>query len=102
MLCSGNSSVLILQKTDVRYFSFLQHESSYMAIIGSVKGTPGEKQYASQFISRFFKFFLKLQEYTISAMLDPCEDEDNVVSIKSSIYHLLGIEAARQIMNNLS
>ena len=61
---------------------FLQHESSYMAIIGSVKGTPGEKRLASQFIARFFKFFPKLQEYAIDAMLDLCEDEDNVVSIK--------------------
>ena len=54
-----------------------------MAIIASVKGTPGEKRLASQFITRFFKFFPKLQENAIDAMLDLCEDEDNVVSLNS-------------------
>lgn len=47
-----------------------------------MKGSQAEKRLASQFIARFFKFFPKLQENAIDAMLDLCEDEDNMVSVK--------------------
>lgn len=45
-----------------------------------MKGSQAEKRLASQFIARFFKFFPKLQENAIDAMLDLCEDEDNMVN----------------------
>lgn len=53
-----------------------------MSILAAVKGTQAEKRLASQFITRFFKFFPKLQENAIDAMLDLCEDEDNMVSLR--------------------
>lgn len=60
---------------------FWQHESAFLSILASVKGAQAEKRLASQFITRFFKFFPKLQENAIDAMLDLCEDEDNMVSV---------------------
>jgi len=47
--------------------------------LAAVKGSQAEKRLASQFIARFFKFFPKLQENAIDAMLDLCEDEDNMI-----------------------
>ena len=61
---------------------FWQHESAFLSILGAVKGLQAEKRLASQFIARFFKFFPKLQENAIDAMLDLCEDEDNMVSLR--------------------
>lgn len=56
-----------------------------MAILAAVKGSQAEKRLASQFITRFFKFFPKLQENAIDAMLDLCEDEDNMVSLRDKL-----------------
>ena len=56
-----------------------------MAILAAVKGSQAEKRLASQFITRFFKFFPKLQENAIDAMLDLCEDEDNMVSRRDKL-----------------
>ena len=56
-----------------------------MSILGAVKGSQAEKRLASQFITRFFKFFPKLQENAIDAMLDLCEDEDNMVSLRDKL-----------------
>ena len=64
-------------------FLFPQHEGAFLAILAAVKGSQAEKRLASQFIARFFKYFPKLQENAIDAMLDLCEDEDNMVSFKT-------------------
>lgn len=56
-----------------------------MSILAAVKGSQAEKRLASQFITRFFKFFPKLQENAIDAMLDLCEDEDNMVSLREKL-----------------
>uniref|UniRef100_A0A1E1XBH5 Putative apoptosis inhibitor 5/fibroblast growth factor 2-interacting factor 2 n=1 Tax=Amblyomma aureolatum TaxID=187763 RepID=A0A1E1XBH5_9ACAR len=53
-----------------------EHESDYLDILESVKGTPSEKRLASQFIARFFKSFPHLAEKAIDAQLDLCEDAD--------------------------
>ena len=66
----------------VSNFCFWQHESGFLLMLAAVKGSQAEKRLASQFITRFFKFFPKLQENAIDAMLDLCEDEDNMVSLK--------------------
>lgn len=56
-----------------------EHENAFLLILAAVKGSQAEKRLASQFIARFFKFFPKLQENAIDAMLDLCEDEDNMI-----------------------
>lgn len=56
-----------------------EHEGAFLAILAAVKGSQAEKRLASQFIARFFKYFPKLQENAIDAMLDLCEDEDNMI-----------------------
>ncbi|XP_068671795.1 apoptosis inhibitor 5-like [Montipora foliosa] len=56
-----------------------EHEDAFSFILAAVKGSQPEKRLASQFITRFFKFFPKLQENAIDAMLDLCEDEDNMI-----------------------
>ena len=63
-------------------FGFQQHDGAFLSILAAVKGSQAEKRLASQFITRFFKFFPKLQENAIDAMLDLCEDEDNMVSVR--------------------
>ena len=73
------------------FFSFFthsclkQHEGAFLQILAAVKGSQAEKRLASQFIARFFKFFPKLQENAIDAMLDLCEDEDNTVRPVNSL-----------------
>lgn len=56
-----------------------EHEGAFLLMLAAVKGSQAEKRLASQFIARFFKFFPKLQENAIDAMLDLCEDEDNTI-----------------------
>ena len=62
-------------------FFNLQHEKEFTYIIGAVKGGPGEKRLASQFIARFFKYFPGLAPQAINAMFDLCEDDDVNVSL---------------------
>ena len=44
-----------------------------------MKGGPGEKRLASQFIARFFKYFPSLANQAINALFDLCEDDDVMV-----------------------
>ena len=60
---------------------FLQHPEEYKKILSAVKGAPGEKRLASQFIPRFFKHFPSLAEQAIDAQLDLCEDDNTAVSV---------------------
>ena len=64
---------------------FWQHEGAFLSLLVAVKGSQAEKRLASQFITRFFKFFPKLQENAIDAMLDLCEDEDNMISLADKL-----------------
>ena len=48
--------------------------------MGAVKGTDKEKKLASQFIAKFAKSFQTLENETIDAMFDLCEDDDVLVS----------------------
>lgn len=48
-----------------------------------MKGGPGEKRLASQFVTRFFKYFPKLAYQAINALFDLCEDDDINVSISN-------------------
>jgi hypothetical protein len=45
----------------------------------AVKGSPGEKRLASQFMTRFFKYFPSLARETINSLFDLCEDSDVMV-----------------------
>ncbi|XP_060568151.1 apoptosis inhibitor 5-like [Ruditapes philippinarum] len=53
-----------------------EHEEEFLYIISAVKGGPGEKRLASQFVTRFFKYFPKLAYQAINALFDLCEDDD--------------------------
>ncbi|KAH3883154.1 hypothetical protein DPMN_007104 [Dreissena polymorpha] len=53
-----------------------EHEAEFLYIISAVKGGPGEKRLASQFVTRFFKYFPKLAYQAINALFDLCEDDD--------------------------
>lgn len=52
------------------------HEEEFLYILKAVKGGPGEKRLAAQFVSRFFKFFPKHSYEAINALFDLCEDDD--------------------------
>lgn len=58
----------------------LQHQKEYQEIIAAVKGSLKEKKLASTFIAKFAKFFPELENASIDAMFDLCEDEDVLVS----------------------
>lgn len=58
-----------------------QHEAEYRLFMEAVKGGPGEKRLASQFMTRFFKHFPSLARETINALFDLCEDGDVMVSV---------------------
>ena len=62
------------------YFLFVQYQKEYQEILGAVKGSEKEKKLASQFIARFAKSFPALENETIDAMFDLCEDNDVLVS----------------------
>lgn len=56
-----------------------EHEKEYTSFINAVKGGPGEKRLASQFIARFFKYFPSLANQAINALFDLCEDDDVMI-----------------------
>lgn len=47
--------------------------------MGAVKGSDKEKKLASQFIAKFAKSFPDMENETIDAMFDLCEDDDVLV-----------------------
>ncbi|XP_050525600.1 apoptosis inhibitor 5 [Daktulosphaira vitifoliae] len=53
-----------------------EKEPEYLEILSAVKGSTKEKRLASQFITRFFKYFPNLAAQALEAQLDLCEDED--------------------------
>jgi hypothetical protein len=63
------------------------HVETYLKIVGATKQGPKEKQLASQFIVRFYKYFPNQMTPTIEAMFDLCEDEDVTIR-KAAIKNL--------------
>lgn len=59
----------------------IQHRKEYEDILLAVKGSNKEKKLASQFIAKFAKSFPDLENETIDAMFDLCEDDDVLVSV---------------------
>ena len=55
-------------------FVTFQHQAEYEEILAGVKGADNVKRLSSQFIARFFGLFSNLEEQSIDAMLDLCED----------------------------
>ncbi|XP_050411113.1 apoptosis inhibitor 5 isoform X2 [Patella vulgata] len=53
-----------------------EHQAEYLSFIDAVKGGAGEKRLASQFITRFFKFFPDCAAKAVNALFDLCEDND--------------------------
>lgn len=56
-----------------------EHEAEYRLFMDAVKGTTGEKRLASQFMTRFFKYFPSLARETINSLFDLCEDADVMI-----------------------
>ena len=79
-----NFSFLSLAQDCENGFIF-QHEAEYRLFMEAVKGNPGEKRLASQFMTRFFKHFPSLARETINALFDLCEDADVMVSISYEV-----------------
>ncbi len=57
-----------------------EHSDTFVKIVSGTKGGPREKQLASQFITRFFKYFPKEMPLALESIFDLCEDEDVTVS----------------------
>jgi hypothetical protein len=63
----------------------LKHVDTYLKIIEGTKAGAKEKQLASQFITRFFKYFSKeTGTVAIDAIFDLCEDDDVKVDNKQT------------------
>lgn len=73
--------------------------------MGSVSGTPQEKQLCSQFISKFFVHFPAHYDSAIDSLLDLCEDDDaNVCNIPCFLQHcylLLCLQIRRRAIKEL-
>ena len=57
------------------------HTETFLKLVSGTKGGPKEKQLASQFITRFFKFFPKEMSNALESIFDLCEDEDVNVKV---------------------
>lgn len=53
-----------------------EQPETFVKIVSGTKGGPREKQLASQFITRFFKYFPKEMAMALESIFDLCEDED--------------------------
>ncbi|KAI9556894.1 hypothetical protein GHT06_016688 [Daphnia sinensis] len=67
-----------------------KHRKEYEEILGAVKGSDKEKKLASQFIAKFAKSFPDMENETIDAMFDLCEDDDVLIR-KQAIKDLVTI-----------
>ncbi|KAH9528819.1 Apoptosis inhibitor 5 [Dermatophagoides farinae] len=63
-------------KLDSAKENIKQFESDYLAVLNAVHGSSQEKQFCSQFISKFFVHFPDHYESAIELLLDLCEDDD--------------------------
>ncbi|CAF0728769.1 unnamed protein product [Brachionus calyciflorus] len=80
-----------------------EHVDTYLNIIKGTKGGTKEKLLASQFISRFFKYFPKQMAISIDAIFDLCEDEDINIR-KSAIKDLatIGKDCSPEHLNRIA
>jgi len=62
----------------------MQHESDYIGIIATTKGSSKAKQLATQLIPCFFKYFPSLSAEAINAHFDLCEEDELGVNQSSS------------------
>jgi len=60
-----------------------KHEAEYEEILGGVKGDVGARKITAQFISRYFSTFPKLEEKSLDALFDLCEDDDSTIRRQS-------------------
>lgn len=67
-----------------------KHKKEYEEILSAVKGSDKEKKLASQFIAKFAKSFPELENETIDAMFDLCEDDDVLIR-KQAIKDLVSV-----------
>ncbi|XP_030767566.1 apoptosis inhibitor 5-A [Sitophilus oryzae] len=58
-----------------------EHENVYLECVDGTKGGTKEKKLAAQIISKFFKHFPSLQDQSLNAILDLCEDGDSDIRI---------------------
>jgi len=60
-----------------------KHEAEYEEILGGVKGDVGARKITAQFISRYFSTFPKLEDKSLDALFDLCEDDDSSIRRQS-------------------
>jgi len=60
-----------------------EHEKEYEEILGGVKGDTGARKITAQFISRYFATFPTMEEKSLDALFDLCEDDDSVIRKQS-------------------
>jgi hypothetical protein len=59
--------------------SQIQYEEVYRGILNGTKGATKTKCLAAQLIPRYFKYFPKLSDESLNALMDLCEEEDTQV-----------------------
>jgi len=60
-----------------------EHQKEYEQILTGVKGEVGARKITAQFISRYFATFPELEEQSLDALFDLCEDEDSIIRKQS-------------------
>lgn len=96
---SSSSSAVVSIEDLYRLFGILadandqagQHVETYVQLLSGTKAGTKEKTLASQFITRFFKYFPKEMPLAIDAIFDLCEDDD--VSIRKAAIKDLALVA---------
>lgn len=80
-----------------------EHAETYLKLVSGTKAGSKEKQLASQFITRFFKYFPKEMPIALESIFDLCEDEDVAIR-KSAIKDLatLSKECAVEHLNRIA
>jgi len=60
-----------------------EHQKEYEQILTGVKGDVGARKITAQFISRYFATFPELEEQSLDALFDLCEDDDSNIRKQS-------------------
>jgi len=60
-----------------------KHEAEYKEILGGVKGDIGARKITAQFISRYFNTFPEVENESLDALFDLCEDDDSNIRRQS-------------------
>jgi len=59
------------------------HEAEFKLILTGVKGDVGARKITAQFISRYFSTFPELENDSLDALFDLCEDDDSTIRRQS-------------------